>query len=99
MVDLDLSYNSLTRIPTSAIVGCKYLMRLSLKGNLGIREVSGDSFSGMKDLNYLDLSECGIENILRGAFTHLKNLAYLRLHSNVLKTISPVRAFPPDLRY
>ena len=98
LVDLDLSYNHLTRIPTTAIVGCKYLMRLSLKGNVGIREVSGDSFSGMKDLNSLDLSECGIENIRSGAFTHLENLAYLRLESNVLKTISPGRTFPPNLR-
>ena len=98
MVDLDLSYNRLSRIPTTAIVGCKYLMRLSLKGNVEIREVSGDSFSGMKDLNSLDLSECGIENIRSGAFTHLEQLNYLRLESNNLKTLSPGKTFPSNLR-
>ena len=97
-MDLDLSYNGLSRIPTTAIVGCKYLMRLSLKGNLGIREVSGDSFAGLKDLTSLDLSECGIETIRQDAFTNLENLAYLRLESNTLKTLSPGNTFPPKLR-
>ena len=73
-------------------------MRLSFKGNLGIREVSGESFSGLRDLNSLDLSECGIENIRHEAFTHLENLAYLRLESNALKTLSPGNTFPPKLR-
>ena len=73
-------------------------MRLSLKGNLGIREVSSESFSGLKDLTSLDLSECGIENVRHNAFSHLGNLAYLRLESNSLKTLSPRESFPPKLR-
>ena len=97
LVDLDLSYNLLSRIPTTAIVGCKYLMKLSLKGNVGIREVSGESFTGMQQLTHLDLSECGIENILRGAFSHLKELKFLMLEGNMLKTVAPQRTFPPDL--
>ena len=98
MVDLDLSYNRLTRIPTTAIVGCKYLMRLSLKGNVGIREVSGESFSGIKDLNSLDLSECGIQNITSGAFSHLDKLRFLKLESNSLITLSPGNTLPSKLR-
>ena len=94
LVDLDLSYNLLSRIPTTAIVGCKYLMKLSLKGNVGIREVSGESFTGMQHLAHLDLSECGIENIRRGAFSHLKNLKYLMLEGNMLKTLAPMKTFP-----
>ena len=98
LVDLDLSYNGLSHIPSSAIVGCKYLMRLSLRGNVGIREVSGDAFSGLKDLTSLDLSECGIETVSQDAFTSLGDLAYLRLESNNLRTLSPQRTFPPNLR-
>ena len=94
LVDLDLSYNLLSRIPTTAIVGCKYLMKISLKGNIGIREVSGESFTGIQHLNHLDLSECGIENIRRGAFSHLQDLKFLMLDGNMLKTLAPMKTFP-----
>ena len=39
LVELDLSQNGLKEVPSGAVIDCKYLMRLSLRGNPGIRQV------------------------------------------------------------
>ena len=39
LVELDLSQNGLKEVPSGAVIDCKYLMRLSLRGNPGIRHV------------------------------------------------------------
>ena len=98
LVELDLSHNELNEVPTSSVVDCKYLMRLSLRGNPGIRHVRADAFSGLGDLTSIDLSECGIAAVEPGAFSFLENLAYLRLESNKIETLSPEKTFPPNLR-
>ena len=99
LVELDLSQNGLTAIPTLAIIDCKYLMRLSFRGNKEIRQITDDAFEGLTDLNSIDFSDCGVTVIKERAFSSLKNLAYLRLESNKLTSLVPSHTFPPNLRY
>ena len=97
LVDLDLSYNALTDIPTSAVENCKYLMRLSLRAN-PIRFIRANAFRGLNELVSLELSECDVEAVDDGAFEGLDKLEYLRLDTNRLKTLSPSRSLPRNLR-
>ena len=98
LVDLDLSGNILSSVPTSAVEDCKYLMRLSLRAN-PIHIVGSDAFRGLHELVSLDLSDCGIEEIHADAFRGLDSLEYLRLEDNRLTTLSPDKSFPPNLRW
>lgn len=97
LVELDLSRNALKSLPDFSESDCKYLMRLSLRGNQ-ITAVPEGSFDRLGDLNSLDLGECGIEVIGEGVFKDLANLEYLRLENNKITTMSPSRSFPPKLR-
>ena len=97
LVDLDLSYNALTDVPTTAVENCKYLMRLSLRAN-PIKFIRPRAFRGLNELVSLELSECDIESVDEGSFDGLDKLEYLRLDTNRLNTLSPGRSLPPNLR-
>ena len=97
LVDLDLSGNALTSVPSPAVADCKYLMRLSLRSN-PISSVGDEAFRGLHELVHLDLSQCGLEQVHPFAFRGLDSLEYLRLEANRLTTLSPAQSFPPNLR-
>ena len=65
----------------------------------GMWQVRADAFEGLAELTSIDLSQCSISDLQDGAFAFLNNLAYLRLESNKIKTLSPTRTFPTNLRY
>ena len=98
LVELDLSFNALTSVPVFGRADCRYLMRLSLRGNR-IKEIGDSTFRDVAELNSLDVSDCGIEAIAAKAFAGLKNLEYLQLENNRLTTLSPSISFPSKLRY
>lgn len=97
LIELDLSHNALTVVPRLGLEDCKQLMRLSLRGNR-ISKIAQDDFYFLTDLNSLDLAECGLEHIHPEAFHTLKNLEYLRLEGNQLRTLTPLGHFAPNLR-
>ena len=98
LVDLDLSNNALSAVPSAAVADCKYLMRLSLRSN-PISSVGDEAFRGLHELVHLDLSGCGLTDVHAFAFRGLDSLEYLRLEANRLTTLSPTQSFPPNLRY
>ncbi|CAB4062554.1 unnamed protein product [Lepeophtheirus salmonis] len=64
-----------------------------------IRRIRGSAFSNLRDLNTLELNDCGLEVIDMHAFNGLRHLQYLKLHSNKLQYFSPSsESFPPNLR-
>ncbi len=73
-------------------------MRLSLRGNTGLSRLKKGDLANLPELNSLDLSGCGLEEVEDGALGKLVRLEYLRLEDNRLRSIDPVAAFPPSLR-
>ncbi len=98
LVELDLSGNALTRVPRFLPGDCKYLMRLSLRGNPGLSRLRRSDLAHLPDLNSLDLGECGLEEVEEGALAEADKLEYLRLEGNRLRTINPKLTFPHSLR-
>lgn len=88
LVELDLSGNMLPVIPTEAFAGLPTLRRLSLSGNL-IKAIQSDAFLPLTNLVSLDLSRCQIDLIESDAFQQLERLQILKLHSNLLTSLSP----------
>lgn len=97
LVELDLSYNLLQAVPQAALSDCHYLMILSLTGN-PIRNVSRAQLAPLKYLQTLDVSSCQIVHIESQAFVDLKNLLWLKLDNNLIKTLDPVADFPRNTR-
>ncbi|CAK1549280.1 unnamed protein product [Leptosia nina] len=97
LVELDLSNNYITVIPSSNFVFFPSLMRLSLNNN-PITSVKTHCFQHLSYLNTLELSSCKIESIEAEAFAGLKHLEWLRLNGNRLANIQGDNLFPDTLR-
>lgn len=97
LVELDLSNNYLTVIPSNNFVFLPSLMRLSLNNN-PIAIIKTHCFQHLSYLNTLELSECKIELIEREAFSGLNHLEWLRLNGNRLSNIQGENLFPDTLR-
>lgn len=97
LVELDLSNNYLTVIPSTNFVFFPSLMRLSLNNN-PITSIKTHCFQHLSYLNTLELSDCKIEIIEREAFSGLNHLEWLRLNGNKLSNIQGENLFPDTLR-
>ncbi|KAI9586098.1 hypothetical protein GQX74_001945 [Glossina fuscipes] len=87
LVELDLSYNALTRIPSEALELVTELRELKLNGN-PIHIVANDAFLRMQRLVRLELSDCFISNVEVKAFAGLESsLEYLKLDGNKLSEV------------
>ena len=93
LVEVDLSRNLLNNVPKEALRDCGYLMVLNLRGN-PIRQVPGDAFLKLQELQTLDLAECQITSIQPEALNPLHNLVWLKLESNLLVHLDPLSGFP-----
>ena len=93
LVEVDLSRNLLNNVPKEALRDCGYLMVLNLRGN-PIRQVPGDSFLKLQELQTLDLAECQITSIQPEALSPLHNLIWLKLENNLLVHLDPLSGFP-----
>ncbi|XP_011553857.3 uncharacterized protein LOC105385220 [Plutella xylostella] len=97
LVELDLSNNYLTIVPSSNFVYFPSLMRLSLNNN-PITTIKTHCFQHLTFLNTLELSECKIEQIEVDAFAGLHHLEWLRLNGNRLSNMEGDNIFPDTLR-
>lgn len=83
VVDLDLSRNLLTSIPSSILEDVPNLRNLSLAHN-PIKKIDAYAFRYVSALTKLDLSYCSIAIIATHAFDGLEYLELLRLNGNQL---------------
>lgn len=96
LVELDLSDNMLTAIPTETFQDYSSLMRLSLSGN-PIRELKASAFKYLSYLTTLELSNCQIALIEDETFIGMDNLEWLRLDGNRIKAIRGSHILPESL--
>ena len=88
LVELDLSHNLLTAIPTDSFRSSPNWRRLVLSFNR-FAVIPDHAFpENMITLQALDLSHCGIERMEDNAFVNLRTLKSLHLTGNKLKTLS-----------
>ncbi|XP_076319577.1 uncharacterized protein LOC143230252 [Tachypleus tridentatus] len=87
LVELDLSYNRLTIVPSSSFIHVPRLRELRLNGN-PLSTLSNFAFSSTKSLTNLELINCHIHTITVKAFDGLENLEKLKLNDNNLETVS-----------
>lgn len=97
LVELDLSNNYLTVIPSGNFVYITLLMRLILYNN-PITSIKAQCFQPLVYLNTLELNDCKIKTIERDAFAGLNHLEWLRLNGNKLTDIQGENLFPDTLR-
>ncbi|KAK6636332.1 hypothetical protein RUM43_009992 [Polyplax serrata] len=93
LVELDLSMNFLSTVPTETFVDYPSLMRLIVSGN-PIRALQTASFRPLSFLTSLELSNCQIESIEDGTFVGLDNLEWLKLDGNRLNFIHGENILP-----
>ncbi|XKL63146.1 hypothetical protein PGB90_005510 [Kerria lacca] len=86
VVDLDLSNNLLTSIPSSIFEDVPNLRNLSLAYN-PIQKVDSSTFRFVTSLTKLDLSHCKIAVIATRAFEGIEFLELLRLNGNKLSEV------------
>lgn len=86
VVDLDLSRNLLTSVPTSIFEDVPNLRNLSLAHN-PIQKVDAAAFRHVTALTKLDLSHCQITTIASTAFEGVEYLELLRLNGNKLSEL------------
>lgn len=92
LIELDLTNNSLTAVPSRSFTECASLRRLSLAGNR-LREIPSGAFLALARLNVLDLSANVIAHLETDAFRGLRSLQTLKLDRNQLQTIVTADAF------
>lgn len=96
LVELDLSENLLTAVPTETFSDYQSLMRLTITGN-PIRVLKPGSFLNLPYLTTLEMSNCEIEMIDEDAFTGLDSLEWLKLDGNRLNNIRGTHILPESL--
>ncbi|KPJ13323.1 Leucine-rich repeats and immunoglobulin-like domains protein 2 [Papilio machaon] len=97
LVELDLSNNYLTVIPSPNFIYFPTLMRLSMNNN-PITVIRTHCFQHLSYLNTLEMIGCKIETVEIEAFSGLKHLEWLRLNGNRLSNIQGENIFPDTLR-
>ncbi|GAB6033281.1 hypothetical protein CHUAL_012881 [Chamberlinius hualienensis] len=86
LVELDLSYNQLSYVPTAAFKEAGHLRRLHLNGN-PLLNLQPFAFAHMPSLMHLELSHCQIVSIAPGVFEGSGRIAMLKLNANSLTTL------------
>ncbi|OQR68433.1 leucine-rich repeat and fibronectin type-III domain-containing protein 5-like [Tropilaelaps mercedesae] len=86
LVELDLSDNLLTEVPTKALKAANHLRKLHLNNN-PIPRLTGNTFQGLQHLQHLSLSGCQLAHIDAAAFGGLESLISLYLDNNRLKML------------
>lgn len=83
LVELDLSHNLLTSVPTATLTALPSLRDFTLSGN-AIQKIEREAFGPVPQLVKLDLSHCEIQMIASHAFIGLEMLHTLKLNGNRL---------------
>uniref|UniRef100_A0A6V7KH69 Ig-like domain-containing protein n=1 Tax=Bracon brevicornis TaxID=1563983 RepID=A0A6V7KH69_9HYME len=85
LVELDLSYNLLSTVPSKSLGKAAFLRDLSLAHNQ-LERVNGDAFITTPNLVKLDLSNARIVDIDANGFRGLESLETLKLNGNRIAT-------------
>ncbi|XP_044733328.1 leucine-rich repeat-containing protein 24 [Chrysoperla carnea] len=88
LVDLDLSYNLLTAVPSATFDYIPLLRELTLSNN-PISKIESYAFRNVPGLVKLDLSQCELQTIAPRAFEGLDLLETLKLNNNKLTELQP----------
>ena len=88
LVELDLSDNMLTNVPSEAFRDVTSLRELRLSAN-PIQKIDDGAFELLPGLVKLDLTDCRIEVLAPHAFQGLDQLSHLRLGGNHLTELKP----------
>ncbi len=85
-MELDLSYNLLSEVPSDSFGDLSQLRELRLSGNPlgGGSGLFEGAFADLPALIRLELSGCGLRAIQAGAFDGLDQLQWLRLDGNLV---------------
>lgn len=86
LVEIDLSDNLLTHVPSQTFEDIPYLRNISLARN-PIQKVDAFAFRLVPQLAKLDLSRCKIQSIRPKAFDNLDALDHLKLNDNELQEL------------
>lgn len=87
LVELDLSDNQLTYVPSWAFREASQLRRLYINHN-PLQRIPQEAFANMPSLEILELSHCQIESIDVQAFDRSQRLTKLKLDGNYLRHVS-----------
>ncbi|XP_062547888.1 amphoterin-induced protein 2-like [Armigeres subalbatus] len=88
LVEVDLSLNLLTAVPTAAFQFIPSLRDLTLARN-HIQKIESHAFRNVTSLTKLDLAYCEIQTIAPQAFEGLSSLHTLKLNGNQLSELRP----------
>lgn len=88
LIELDLSNNLLTVVPSLAFENTPFLRYLSLSYN-PIQKVESNSFEKLTGIVKIDLSNCELQTISSNAFDSLMSLEWLKLNGNKLTELHP----------
>ncbi|XP_017786766.1 PREDICTED: leucine-rich repeat-containing protein 24 [Nicrophorus vespilloides] len=88
LIDLDLSFNLLTAIPSGTFQDVPLLRDLVLSNN-PIQKVDSHAFRTVPNLVKLDLSNCELQMIAPKAFEGIEVLGSLKLNGNRLTELRP----------
>ncbi len=86
LIEIDLSNNLLTHVPSQAFEYVPYLRNISLAHN-PIQKVEAFAFQLLPQLTKLDLSQCEIQSVRAKAFDKLDILDSLKLNDNRLREL------------
>lgn len=86
-MNLDLSQNLLTSVPSESFRNLINVRRLLLRQN-PIKALREANFASLTKLEHLDLSHCQIDNIEPGTFRDIRFLKSIKLNNNRLTTIA-----------
>jgi len=96
LVELDLSFNNLTAVPSATFTDYTSLMRLLMNGNQ-IKHIKTRAFHPLTSLTNLELSRCGIQTIDEDAFLGLDKLEWLKLDGNQITGMKGDTIFPRNI--
>ncbi|KAL0267508.1 UNVERIFIED_CONTAM: hypothetical protein PYX00_009760 [Menopon gallinae] len=88
LVELDLSHNLLTAVPSVTFEDTPFLRYLSLANN-PIQKIEANAFGTVTGISKIDLSHCEIQMISPNAFDKLVYLEWLKLNGNRLTELQP----------
>lgn len=88
LVELDLSHNLLTSVPSSTFQDVRFLRYISLANN-PIQKVEANAFRTVPSMGKIDMSNCDIKSIAPNAFEKLEMLELLKLNGNKLSGLLP----------
>ncbi|XP_072396248.1 uncharacterized protein kek1 [Diabrotica undecimpunctata] len=86
LIELDLSHNLLTGIPTGTFKDIPFLRDLIISNN-PIQKIESQAFQAVHGLVKLDLSNCEIQNVAPKAFEGIEMLESLKLNGNRLSEL------------